>query len=528
MTDGSDFHLQFKRDEQTFDLHFREKSAPTETTACINGRYYAVDGDSAKINWLRGQIPELKSNISMVDLKTRLQHLGAQEIRSLATEKTHSVGVRALDVQSSSTSVGKWRAAERQEVRAVAEKYWEKCVDGQSNNDHAGLLSFLKSCGKYCPATPTGIAEDIQAAIRNNDKAQFVALFDKLEMWQAGQINHVEGLNAFSPPLPRDTNKTTFTPADIQEVRQYMKDSGFSGVVSISDKTGTHTLTSKDINSNTPFAMHSIGKVFTGVLVLKMIQEGILSEKALHEPVQLDPVVFSKLPETVKEHLTKNGAPTLLDLMLHQSGLGDYLSGYVSAIGTAIQTGASIPAVGVPEDFLKYADAAITPLKKGETHYSNLGILLVGLSVQHMYNQAKGANKSYHELLNEVIVGPAKLTTFSEKMPEGAIYNERDAVAPHIAGGPAGGYWISAEDLMRFGKWTVAQGQNARFNELLKNYGGEFQPVPDEISHSGAIDSSNASLRALPNGITIAILSNRPYQADLLNDMIGDHILSTA
>jgi hypothetical protein len=147
--------------------------------------------------------------------------------------------------------------------------------------------------------------------------------------------------------------------------------------------------------------------------------------------------------------------------------------------------------------------------------------------------------KSYQEILQTFVIDQAGISSFSSTRPEDGCYNELHAAAAYIEGGPAGGYWITPTDLLKFGEWTASQCKDEDFFELVKKYGGEFQPerqemkeqdgefIPEELSHGGQIDSSTSFLGSfLPNGINIAILSNRPYQAAVLEGTIKDHILS--
>jgi CubicO group peptidase (beta-lactamase class C family) len=300
------------------------------------------------------------------------------------------------------------------------------------------------------------------------------------------------------------------------------------------------------LKTDTPFAMHSIGKMFTGMLAIKMIEMGIIStgplDNALDKPIQLDPKIMDKLEEycpAVKEHLTKEGAPTFRQIMLHEGGLDDYLNKYEAAIQKAIDNKEPVPKMDAPEDFLRYAQEEIHELKEGETHYSNLGLLLTGLSIQHHYNlKHPTEKKTYQEILEEFVLQPADISSFALTRPEEGSYNERHPAAAHIQGGPAGGYWIAPMDLLKFGQWMAKQCEDNSFYGLVKEYGGEFQPekqqikkgedfTPEELSHGGQIDSSTSFLGTfLPNGISIAILSNRPFQAAVLEGAIKDHILS--
>jgi retinol-binding protein 3 len=317
-----------------------------------------------------------------------------------------------------------WSKEEREKKLKVAQLYWEKKVIGEPENTHEGFFDCIRFNAQYDPTIDNSqdqlvqnLLQTIEAAIglnspnesQKSDKTKakidilvseqrdkFLKLFASLPRGVVGMINHGEGLNAFSPPPPRNPGKTSFTESDLQQLQQYMKEIEFSGVVCLSDSKGeTHVLSSNDtlMNGNTSFAMHSIGKMFTGMLAMKMIEMGIIPEPSLDQPqspldqpIQLDPEVMAKLPKEIRDHLTKNDAPTFRQLMLHKGGLGDYLPEYEKAIQHAIDNKEEVPKIQSPEDFIKYAETEIHELKEGETHYSNLGLLLVGLSIQHHYN----------------------------------------------------------------------------------------------------------------------------------------------
>lgn len=375
-------------------------------------------------------------------------------------------------------------------------------------------MGCLRFNAQYDPSIQVNA---FKLAIERGDKENFVQLFESLPLGIVGSINQGEDLHGFPELAKRNSEKKTFTPIDLAQLRQYMKDTNFSGVICLSDSKSTYTLSSSNqLNGDTPFAMHSIGKMFTGMLAIKLIENGVIPITSLDEPIQLDAKTMDMLGPAVKEHLTKSGAPTFRQIMQHQGGLGDYLNKYEEAI----QKG-PIPKIETPEDFIQFADDEI---KEGK-HYSNLGLLLTGLSIQHHYN-AKGEKKTYQEILEEFVLKPAGISSFSLSKPEGGCYNELHPAAAHIQGGPAGGYWISPKDLLKFGEWTAKQCEDPSFHGLVKEYGGEFQPDPGELSHGGQIDSATSFLGTfLPDGITIAILSNRPDQAAVLEGAIKNHLL---
>jgi len=253
----------------------------------------------------------------------------------------------------------------------------------------------------------------------------------------------------------------------------YVRDRGISGIVAISDGR-SRSLSSNTIrNAQAPFAIHSIGKVFTGVLLLRLIEDNIIPEGALDRPIQLclSEEVIQKLSPVVRDQLART---TLREVMLHQGRYGDYLDKYMDAISRAIAEGRSVPKIHRPQDFLAYADEGLVELGPNGSTYSNLGILLVGFAIEHLYHQSTNRSIPYQEILKQYLINPAGIQMFQTEMPSGARVNPADPIAPHIVGGPAGGYWTTANDMLRFGDWLGQQCKREPFMRLVQLYGGEF------------------------------------------------------
>lgn len=315
-------------------------------------------------------------------------------------------------------------------------------------------------------------------------------------------------------------NQWSFTDQAKRELKQYVQDLGFSGSLTLQDSNHTpFSVTSEGIDPATPFAMHSVGKVFTGILALRLIHLGKLDKKVLDEPVQLAPSVIEGLPKNVQRHLKENGI-TLRQLMLHEGGLGEYLDNYIFSINLALESKTNPPKMGYPEDFLQYAEEKTYPV--GQVKYSNLGLLLVGLSAQYL------TQRSFDDLLREYIIIPAKIGHFSSHKPEDAKINPSDPVAEHLCGSPAGGYWTTSADLCRFGGWICQECKDSTFLQLMETYGSEFYSR-GELYHDGVIPSASACLCVFPErDVTVAILSNKNYPGAIeMNTAIKNHMLHT-
>ncbi len=339
-------------------------------------------------------------------------------------------------------------------------------------------------------------------AIAAGDVEQFLPLLDQIP---EDELCGIIFWGGYDIPIRQDIlcNQWIFTEQAKKDLKQYIQDSRFSGSITLQDANPTSfTLASEGIDPATPFAIHSVGKVFTAVLLLRLIQLGKIPKSVLEEPLQLDPAVFNRLPEKVQKHLRENRI-TLLQLMMHEGGLGEYMDNYLGTIGQALESKTDPPKMDSLEDFLKYGEEQTYPV--GETKYSNLGLLLVGLSVQHL------AQQPFNDLMMKYIIAPAKMNRFSSKKPEDARTNPSDPIAAHIYGSSAGGYWTTSADLCKFGGWICGAWKDPAFKQLVETYGSEFYSN-GEIHHDGIIPSASAYLSIFPeHQVTIAILSDINY-----------------
>lgn len=307
------------------------------------------------------------------------------------------------------------------------------------------------------------------------------------------------------------------TEIDKKNLEDFMRDSKFSGIVSITADGSNHLLKTPPIDhQETPFSIHSVGKVFTGMLLMVMIQKGIITEEMLDEPIQLEKHVVEKLREKgiSQEQLNKI---TLRQAMQHKSGLGDFLGNYQNVIQKALDEGKAPPEIKKPEDLLEYADGTIKTLKEGEELYSNLGSLLFGLSIQYHYNKKikdQSMYTPYTQILRKHIVEPADLKSFSEIRPDNAHYNEKDANT-YLYGAPAGGYWLTAKDLDKFGQWICKQYKEedpkaeTSLHNLLEKHGREFYG-DGMVGHLGAVPTGSANLAVyLDHGVSVAVMSDQ-------------------
>jgi len=381
-----DFHVQFTNQERTFDVDFYEQTKSISNTVVINGRHYTMQGKTSDIEWLVAKIPEFskKSDISMVDLIKSLQNVGSKNIQHSSIERVHEVGIQSLQFKK---PLGQWMtddqiSAQKTQTR-IADKYWKLYIILGEKKDHSKLLEFLKTTSDSPKKIENEFSKALLHKASDEGLAHFRKIFRHLSYEQLKIIDSCENLSVIQE-VPLSQNPVQITKQDRYEMKNYMRDSDLSGILLISDKTGEpHAIASSDhYDPQTPFAMHSIGKVFTGLLALRLIEEGIISEEELKQPIQLDKSVIDQLSKEVANQLKKT---SLLEVMLHQGRYGDYLRDYQKAIKKALKDHLPLPQINQPEDFLKFADTKLVDLDQLDPSggaYSNLGLLLVGLSLK--------------------------------------------------------------------------------------------------------------------------------------------------
>jgi hypothetical protein len=314
-------------------------------------------------------------------------------------------------------------------------------------------------------------------------------------------------------PVNITKSKKIVTSEDLENLKEYIKDTQFSGVVYLSDEKNTYRMCSEKFESineeELMFAIHSIGKVYTGILTLIMLQEGVIGEDALFSPLEVGSFAMHSLPLNVQQQ-TK--VATLYDTMVHRGGFGDYLGKYIGAIQSSLNAQQTPSSLYRLEDFLPFSDAEVFHLEPGEARYSNLGTLLVGLSIQYHYQKVEPLD--YNAILKKHILDKAGIALFCAKPLHGQ-FNTEDAIAEYLCGSPAGGYWTTVKDLHTFGKWIKKKCvEDSDFMQLVEKYGQEFYSRENrEISHGGRIPSSSAFFSVfLESGITIAIASDQADQ----------------
>ena len=400
---------------------------------------------------------------------------------------------------------GEWAQQDLIQKSAILQTLYSK-IDDLSTDDKEGLIDYLAACLVEKP-----IKEEIEAL-----KGEIDALFGKASKKELTYQEFEDFFKLLKPldakllpfncealgikPWPNSKTARHFPEHAQASLEEYISDSDIPAALSFRNSEGQ----SIDIAPSNVYPIHSVAKVFTGVIALMMVHEkpdgenSILPKANLRAQLdpddpddppiksikeQLDLDAWALLPPAVQTHIESNNI-TLRQVMTHLSGLGDY--GYDLGTGTyrdKLERG-DAPVVSEVRDFLPFAEEKTYTV--GEFHYSNLGITLAGLAVEHAYKTYQDIHPelslpplNFFRMLKNYILNPANMTNFFERAPkDNAVLsvqtNPDDKAAPDWVGGPAGGYWTTTEDLVKFGQWLHEKCQDPTFRDLIDQHGDEF------------------------------------------------------
>ena len=388
---------------------------------------------------------------------------------------------------------GEWAQRDLAQKQEVLKALYDN-TDKLSPEDKAGLIAFLAGCLGKEETELSELFDRVSTTDRSPEGFEgFRSFFQALKPLDAKLIpfNCEEIKSVFNPWPPSITAQRL--PVNAQALLgEYLHDSDIPAAISVSDTHQMIHIASSDADGKPNiYPIHSVAKVFTGVLAIMMVHEkpdgehSILPEDNLDLPIkaQLAPDVWALLPSTIQVHLESNNV-TLRQLMTHRSGLGDY--GYDPGTGTyrdKLEAGEN-PDVSEIKDFLRFAEDKIYPVDE-RPHYSNLGMTLVGLAVEQAYQTYQKEHPTlslpplnFFGILKHFVLDDAGMTDFFERAPmddEHTVQiNPADKAALGWVGGPAGGYWTTTDDLVTFGQWLYEKCQDPTFLDLIVRHGEEF------------------------------------------------------
>lgn len=262
----------------------------------------------------------------------------------------------------------------------------------------------------------------------------------------------------------------------------------------------------------TKLNLGSMNKMFTAVAVAQLVEAGKLA---------FDDPVGKHLPDYPERDVAAK--VRVHHLLTHTSGLGSHFNEeFQNASRTRYRT---------VRDFMGIVEKQKLAFEPGARwQYSNSGFLVLGAIVEKL------AGKSYFDYVRERIYDPAGMADtdayeMDDVVPNLAIGYVRDREQPArwrnnlfmhvIKGGPAGGGFSTAPDLIKFAEalrtgkllkqktWDLLASPKPELNSPDYGFGFGISGDNDVVGHSGGFPGISAQLAMyLKSGYAIAVLSN--------------------
>jgi D-alanyl-D-alanine carboxypeptidase len=322
------------------------------------------------------------------------------------------------------------------------------------------------------------------------------------------------------------------------ELDNRVKEDKFSGVVLIAKDSkvifqqayGYSDRDTKRPNSiDTKFRFGSMGKMFTGVAIMQLVQEG---------KVNLEDTIGSYLTDYPNKEVSK---VTIHQLLTHTGGTGDVFGPEFEHHRLELKELMDYVALYGVRGLL------FAPGSKHE--YSNYGYILLGRIIEVI------SGMSYDKYVHEHIFTVAGMNS-TDNLPENIIALDTSIALPYTTRNPmnefrtaldflpyrgtsAGGGYTTAEDLLKFDNALFSYKLlSQKYTEMLTTgkvntpmpglkyaYGFEERNTPDgirSIGHGGGAPGMNGSFTIFPNtGYTIIVLANiDPPAADEIGKFI--------
>ena len=285
----------------------------------------------------------------------------------------------------------------------------------------------------------------------------------------------------------------------------------------------------------TRFDLASAGKMFTGVSVLQLVHQG---------KVSLDATVGTYLPDYPNAKV--RDSVTIAELLTHTSGLGGYFSPAYFERHESIRTTSDLASL-FASDSLRFAPGT-------KFQYSNAGYVVLGLVIERVSGQ------SYADYVASHVFKPAGMDAtgfcrdaaraaphaigYTTQTPTGPVVKRvENTPALSACGGPAGGGYSTAADMLRFATALEHHVLLDSAQTILATTGKVDMPTPGLrygfgfgaqgtergrfVGHNGAFIGANTEFRIFPDlGYVVVVLSNYdPPAAESVSGRITEEIL---
>jgi len=278
---------------------------------------------------------------------------------------------------------------------------------------------------------------------------------------------------------------------------------------------------------DTKFNLGSMNKMFTGVAIMQLVEQGKIS---------VDDLVGKHLPDLPRKEIAEK--VTIHHLLTHTSGMQDYWDEMFDAPFWEIKTVDQLAEL-IFDDTLLFEPGT-------DFHYSNSGPIVLGMIIEkvtgedyydyvreHISLPAGMVNTDCYEIdtpVPNLAIGYTKVNYDGTRNPDGKWRNNLFMHA--VKGGPAGGGFSTVEDLLKFdialrnNKLITKEsfdllttGKTERGPGTMYAYLFQDRKVNGQriVGHGGGAPGINANLDMyLDSGYTAAVMANYDQVADMV------------
>jgi CubicO group peptidase (beta-lactamase class C family) len=384
------------------------------------------------------------------------------------------------------------------------------------------------------------------------ENAELIAFDPEVEAWtrmivtvQAEPPHAITRLGLLLAPRPKDVpapprlQPGELASATKARVAALSADDKFAGAVLVAHRgrsivqvaTGEADRDRKIPNrANTQFRFGSMGKMFTAVAIMQLVQAG---------RIDLQAPIGTYLKGYPNEEIARQ--VTINHLLTHTGGTGDIFGPEFQANRQSLRE---------LKDYIALFGARPPAFPPGSQQaYSNYGFILMGRLVEEV------SGLSYDDYLQKHIFAPARMTATGMQpetvnLPGRAVgyMTRRGKLEPAAStlpfrGTSAGGGYSTVADLLRFSEAVTSNrlldaahttllttgGINGADGKLVRyDFSGTTVEGRRFVGHSGGAPGMNGELRIFPDAqYTVIVLANRdPPAASMVANFISDRLPS--
>lgn len=434
-----------------------------------------------------------------------------------------------------------WDEAERDLGITLNEVVAKSILSKLSSEDNQRSYSKLvNNLGEILNTSgiDSSLVEDLEHRLNDgvfvkSEIEEYNKIFQALPL-SLNQIKELTGrlnLGCSNVVFPDDNSQHYYSQRQLQSLQDYIQSSTteFSGAVAVfqphlEENSRDLEVASDQAHEDKIYNIASVAKIFTGLLPLVLVKEGIIEEEYLNRKgVEIPREVIDKFPAEVRENIEAQLEDiTLHQLMTHRAGFGNFSQAYRQEMAEYLDSGQTPPQYDDHNQLLKFSLGEEGKLTSpGESRYSNVGMVILAAAVQQLYNKKNGGPPlAYNDIQERELLEKAG-AQIHYRAPDAACYSDGDRIASNFLASPAGCAWMTPGDLVKFGQHVTELYHDKDMKELIIKYGQEFFDSESEtISHRGDLPGepgANAHFSvSLDSGEVFAAVSDKPNLASNL------------